>query len=144
MMQPRVSALLESMDSFIPGFVLSNFCKRDIVFCFEQGQGEKSGRVCVYANGPEGDLGVDVPLEKDWFCDSKLWFRMKQNHVEPAENKYEAFISYLSEYRDRIVVNLKNPLVCLPVPESCLTGTNKNSYLPICPSAFKQLELAGV
>ncbi len=119
MLQPRVLDLFRNLDHVVPPYILEILENRDdVTYLFEFLPGDKSGVLYAYANGIKGMKGVaSQPVEADWFARNKLWFRKHRmaSQSRTPDQKYEAFVSYLSDYRDEVLVDIYRPLVRLVV-----------------------------
>lgn len=116
MISPRVQDFFRTLDAQLPASILTILDERELVFsmAFKSDKGT-GGELTVYRPSDTNAGSTTVTVEKDWVYGNRLWFR-KVTVQGSSGPKYEAFVSYLPEYRDPVVVHLDEPLLSLPLP----------------------------
>lgn len=113
MINPRVQAFFRTLDVQLPAWILVAMKERELVFSMAfKDQLSIDGELNVYAVSDLKSGATTVPVEKHWVYDNRVWFRKAQGPYRPG-SLFEAFVSYLPEYRDPVVVHLDKPLLCM-------------------------------
>lgn len=117
MLHPRIQNLFRMLELYMPPLfqqALGDVGDVQYSFTFDKADGN-TGTLEVYRTKDAKAPGVtEVQVEKDWFSGSQVWFR-KRSVADSRGNGflYEAYIEYISDYRDAVFVDLKKPLMTL-------------------------------
>lgn len=116
MLHPRIQNLFRVLDVMLPDRLRDDLERhQDLQYVFEF-KGEApiiEGTLTIYEGRP---AGKKVAVEADWFHHSRVWFR-RTPVQRLGMDRYEAYIEYVSDYRDDVIVNLDQPLAVLNVAQ---------------------------
>jgi len=115
MLHPRIQNLFRMLDTLLPLGLLAELevGHTDLQFAFEfKGEGEV-GTLTIYQGLRSGPK---VHVETEWFHHSRAWFR-RNPITTPGACRYEAYIEYVADYRDDVMVDLAKPICWVELEE---------------------------
>lgn len=110
MLHPRVQNLFRALDVVLSLSVLAYLeSLKDLQYVFEFKGENMVGTLTIYHSLPTGPR---VNVDHEWIKKQRVWFRRTAVQTFGAD-RYEAYIEYVDEYRDPVMVNLANPICWL-------------------------------
>lgn len=132
MISPRVQDFLRTLDAQLPASILAILDERELVFSMEfKDDKSTGGELTVYRPSDTAAGATTVPVEKHWVYANRVWFRRDPNPGRDGA-KYEAYVSYLPEYRDPVVVHLDEPLLRMRLPYPPVTVPETRAPVAQC------------
>ena len=122
---------------------LKQYQKHKLAFCFHYDRMNHTGQISVYENvdqestipGSRFAFGAEsVKAGNDIVYNDKIWFVYEELGKNPT---LEALISYIEDYRPKVVVHLSKPLMTLKVAKvPYIEGFTPKDVIPVSQSTL--------
>ncbi len=126
----RVQALFATLDSSLTPSARQVLEQDGVVLCFAfQSTEGVIGELTVYHASQPTLFTTKVQTSAEWHYEDRLWFR-RTNPATLPKQRYEAFVEYLPDYRDDVIVRLENPILRVAIGRKAveaLTFTRESS-----------------